>query len=79
MVWDQEWQDVDPGPGKSPRIGSKISQIWKDLQRDIASDFCTDWRTFETVASVRIPWPFLDTLQVFSPVGEELFENRRTF
>ena len=49
MVWDQEWQDVDPGPGKSPRIGSKISQIWKDLLCDIASDFCTDWRTFETI------------------------------
>ena len=79
MVWDQEWQDVDPGPGKSPRIGSKISNIWKDLQRDMSSDFCIDWRTFETIDSVRIPSPFLDTLQVFSPVGEELFENRRTF
>ena len=78
MVWDQEWQDVDPEPGKSPRIGSKISQIWKDLQRDIASAFCIGWRTFETVGSVRIPSPFLDTLHVFSPVGEELFENRRT-
>ena len=43
------------GPGKDPRIRSKISQIWKDLQRDIASDFCTDWRTFETVDSVRTP------------------------
>ena len=78
MVWDQEWQDVDPGPGKSPRIGSKISQIWKDLLCDNRPDFCTDWRTFETIDSVRIPSPFLDTLQVFSPVGEELFENRRT-
>ena len=79
MVWDQEWQDVDPGPGKSLRIGSRLSQIWNDLQRDIASGFCIGWRTFETVDSGGIPWSFLDTLQVFSPVGEELFANRRTF
>ena len=74
MVWDQEWQDVDPGPGKSPRIGSKISQIWKYLLCDIASDFCTDWRTFETIDSVRIPSPFLDTLQGLQPRGEDLAE-----
>ena len=50
-----------------------------NLQRDIRSHFCIGWRAIETVGSVCIPSSLLNTLQVFSPIGEELFENRRTF
>ena len=79
MAWDQEWQDVDPGPGKSPRIGSKISKIWKDLQRDMSSDFCIDWRTFETIDTGVSPDHSWTPYKFLARPEKNFFENRRTF
>lgn len=59
-----------------------LSQIWNDLQRDIASDFCIGWRTFETVDSVVsphhswTPYTFLALWEKNFLKIEELFKNQ---